>query len=75
MVGVKSRDKPMKKLTLITMSFLLVAITAGISSATVKGDGIWNTEQGTTVDRRKPRVKGGSGCDSPRDKVEHPACR
>ncbi len=29
----------------------------------------------TTVDRRKPRVKGGSGCDDPRDIIEHPECR
>jgi hypothetical protein len=24
--------------------------------------------------RRKPRVKGGSGCDDPRDLIEHPEC-
>jgi ABC-type transport system substrate-binding protein len=33
----------------------------------------------STVDqqlaRRKPRVPGGSGCDDPRDLVEHPECR
>ncbi len=27
------------------------------------------------VERRKPRVPGGSGCDSPRDLREHPECR
>ena len=25
--------------------------------------------------RRKPRVPGGSGCDSVRDRAEHPECR
>ncbi|MGA8515791.1 MAG: hypothetical protein WB821_13590 [Burkholderiaceae bacterium] len=25
--------------------------------------------------RRKPRVKGGSGCDDPEDLIEHPECR
>jgi hypothetical protein len=25
--------------------------------------------------RRKPRVKGGSGCDDPDDLIEHPECR
>ncbi len=25
--------------------------------------------------RRKPRIPGGSGCDDPRDLIEHPACR
>lgn len=25
--------------------------------------------------RRKPRVPGGSGCDDPRDLIEHPECR
>ena len=25
--------------------------------------------------RKRPRVPGGSGCDDPRDLIEHPACR
>lgn len=25
--------------------------------------------------RRKPRIKGGSGCDDPEDVLEHPECR
>ena len=29
----------------------------------------------TQIDRRKKRVKGGSGCDSARDLIEHPECR
>jgi hypothetical protein len=29
----------------------------------------------TQIDRRKKRVKGGSGCDSARDIIEHPECR
>jgi hypothetical protein len=32
-------------------------------------------DQVQTVDRRKPRVPGGSGCDDPRDLIEHPECR
>lgn len=28
----------------------------------------------TAEKRRKPRVPGGSGCDSPRDVIEHPGC-
>lgn len=27
-----------------------------------------------SFDRRKPRVPGGSGCDDPRDLIEHPEC-
>ena len=27
------------------------------------------------VERRKPRVPGGSGCNTPRDVREHPECR
>ena len=27
------------------------------------------------IERRRPRVPGGSGCDSPRDIREHPECR
>lgn len=36
----------------------------------------FNVEQfGADFDRRKKRIKGGSGCDSARDKIEHPECR
>ena len=34
----------------------------------------WTTGD-TVVERRKPRIPGGSGCDSPRDLREHPECR
>ena len=27
------------------------------------------------IDRSKRRIKGGSGCDDPRDRIEHPECR
>lgn len=33
------------------------------------------TADNSIVERRKPRVPGGSGCDSPRDVLEHPECR
>ena len=26
------------------------------------------------TDKRRPRVPGGSGCDTPRDVIEHPEC-
>lgn len=37
--------------------------------------GIYSGEAISTVDRRKPRVPGGSGCDDPRDLIEHPEYR
>ena len=42
-----------------------------------KSASIWTDAPGSTViaERRKPRVKGGSGCDDPGDIIEHPECR
>ena len=67
----------MKKLlltaTLAAIAFSAVApaqalnLTSGLFDASVLD---------TAVDkRRKPRVPGGSGCDDPRDLIEHPECR
>ena len=46
--------------------------------AGVGHDGIYSIDQmsdGSIDKRRKPRIKGGSGCDDPGDVLEHPACR
>lgn len=37
--------------------------------------GITAKAEPATFDRSRPRVKGGSGCNSPRDRIEHPECR
>lgn len=42
---------------------------------TTLGAGFGWTLDSTIVERRRPRVPGGSGCDSPRDLIEHPECR
>lgn len=54
----------------------LVAMTslAPVSAATMKSGFQIDTAQ-AQVDRRRPRVPGGSGCDSPRDLIQHPECR
>ncbi|MGB3315074.1 MAG: hypothetical protein WBB85_11730 [Albidovulum sp.] len=53
----------------------LTAITP-VFAATNDLAGIYVSDQQTTIDkRRKPRVPGGSGCDDPRDLIEHPECR
>ena len=36
---------------------------------------IGQAQPGEIAKRKKPRVPGGSGCDSSRDRVEHPECR
>lgn len=41
----------------------------------IAGSGFDWTADNSIVERRKPRVRGGSGCDSPRDVREHPECR
>lgn len=37
-------------------------------------DGLYDASMIDSFDRRRPRVPGGSGCDSPRDIIEHPEC-
>lgn len=67
----------MQKLITLTAAALVilsytVPATARISLDT--GVGLFN-DQGDFDKRRKPRVPGGSGCDDPRDLIEHPECR
>lgn len=66
----------MKNVLLMT-SVTMIALTLGAPSfAAGKGlPGIYGDEAATTVDRRRPRTPGGSGCDDPRDLIEHPECR
>lgn len=70
-------------------SFLMAALaTLALASAMAPAAAFDLTGQGQTtlgagfgwtldtiVERRRPRVPGGSGCDSPRDLIEHPECR
>lgn len=41
----------------------------------IAGSGFDWTADTSIVERRRPRVPGGSGCDTPRDVREHPECR
>jgi hypothetical protein len=43
--------------------------------ASVEGLSAYETAATVVEKRRKKRVKGGSGCDDPRDVFEHPECR
>lgn len=62
--------------------FLLTATLAAITLSAVApaqaltfGNGLFDASvQGGDFDRRRPRVPGGSGCDDPRDIIEHPEC-
>jgi hypothetical protein len=51
---------------------LNVPAFAGVSPA---GLHAFDATADSTVDRRKKRIPGGSGCDDPRDVIEHPECR
>ena len=68
----------MKTLILIPTA-IAFAFTLGTSAhARIAADGVYSIEQmaDSSVDkRRKPRVKGGSGCDTPMDIIQHPECR
>jgi hypothetical protein len=61
--------------TMLALAAAMLAISA-ISTIPAKAanDGFWSADANTYVEkRRKPRVKGGSGCDDPRD-LDTPGC-
>lgn len=65
----------MKKLLLAASAAALVlTMIAPVSAAPLVKSGLIADSAVTEIDRRRPRVPGGSGCDSPRDIREHPEC-
>lgn len=66
----------MKTTIILTILAAMAATAVPASSAAPAGDGVWSAGTDTTTfERRKKRVKGGSGCDDPRDVLEHAECR
>jgi hypothetical protein len=68
----------MKMTLLASAAALFVLSTASFAIAPAQDTGISakSTIAGDMeAKRRKPRIPGGSGCDSPRDVREHPECR
>jgi hypothetical protein len=66
--------------TLLASAALIFALSATSFAATPSVDSAKGASVKTELNileakRRKPRVPGGSGCDSPRDIAEHPECR
>lgn len=65
----------MKTLALAMMAAFLATTAISVASAETKTNGLWSHDSNSIIDkRRKPRVPGGSGCDDPRDLIEHPEC-
>ncbi len=65
--------------TLLASAVIMFAIASTSYAsfpATEKVDGFKASSQTYDLEtkRRKPRVPGGSGCDTPRDVAEHPEC-
>ena len=68
----------MRYLTLAFLGLFAAALFLSPVAAVAAEKGISKikTDVQSTVDRRKPRVPGGSGCDDPEDIIEHPTeCR
>lgn len=60
-----------------TLASMAITLTAPVNALT-KGTSITAIEDALSGDfdkRKKPRVKGGSGCDDAGDIIEHPECR
>lgn len=73
-----TEETPMKTLLFTMMAaLLLTAVSVPVMAATPPGGfyGASKIMADTSIDRRKPRIPGGSGCDDPRDLIEHPECR
>lgn len=65
----------MKKLILTASTAALVlSMIAPVSAMPLVKSSLIADSAVTEIDRRRPRVPGGSGCDSPRDIREHPEC-
>lgn len=68
-------------MTRIVLAALVAAIMLDFmpavpAKASAAGFSAYDSVAGAVVEkRRKKRIKGGSGCDDPRDVIEHPACR
>jgi hypothetical protein len=63
----------MRSLSYLLASLLLAILVLPTSAAT-RLDGITAVSTDSVIDRRKPRIPGGSGCDDPDDIIEHPEC-
>ncbi len=65
----------MQKL-LLTATLAALALTAiAPAQALTFGNGLYDASVlNGEIDRRRPRKPGGSGCDDPRDIIEHPEC-
>jgi hypothetical protein len=78
----------MIKTTLLSMLLGTLACASAVAATTAPSSAIlggsvaapdkaltapWSVDD--QLARRKPRVKGGSGCDDPDDLIEHPECR
>lgn len=65
-----------KLLTLAVATLIAIPAAAPAFAAGQGLPGVWTQDAGSVAEkRRKPRVPGGSGCDSARDRAEHPECR
>jgi hypothetical protein len=67
----------MKTLILAAVALAFVSTLPVTASAGVLSAGFHSVDKMAdgTVDHRKRRIPGGSGCDDPRDLIEHPECR
>ena len=72
----KLEDDIMTKTMLAAMAGLIAAFSVSIVTVAANVDGFSSPDRETVIEkRRKPRIKGGSGCDDPDDVIEHPECR
>lgn len=64
----------MQKLLLTATLAALAFSAVAPAQALTFGNGLFDASTHDGIDRRRPRVPGGSGCDDPRDLIEHPEC-
>ncbi len=61
--------------TALVLAFSATSFASPTADEAQNGFTAKSTMSDMEAKRRKPRVPGGSGCDDPRDLIEHPECR
>lgn len=56
-------------------AIVTLALPVQASFAPIQGATFTTDVTGGEIEKRKPRVPGGSGCDTPKDIAEHPECQ
>ena len=64
-----------KFVTLLTAAVVAIGSNSPSFAAVKDFTSVASDSPQTIIEKRRPRVPGSSGCDSPRDLIRHPECQ